>query len=136
MLILSVGSRKDVVQLQCSLLCLLCLPQPQANVNITLCLVRVRLLPLNPELVERYSPSAQVDRETPPAYLYGLCTDQLLSPDHVLDYARACQQYDVPFELHLYGYGLHGAGVAAADPRLNWQASLKHWLATQGFLKE
>jgi hypothetical protein len=39
-------------------------------------------------------------------------------------------------ELHLYGYGLHGAGVGAADPRLDWQTSLTHWLAAQGFLDQ
>jgi acetyl esterase/lipase len=88
----------------------------------------------DPDLAQRYSPSLQVSRETPPAYLYGLLTDQILPPDHVLDYAAACQQHDVPCEVHLYGYGRHGDGVAVADPRLDWQASLKHWLGVQGFL--
>jgi len=88
----------------------------------------------DPRLERQYSPSLQVSQETPPAYLYALLTDQILAPDHVLEYAAACQRYEVPFELHVYGYGAHGAGVAAADPRLNWQESLSHWLAERGFL--
>jgi acetyl esterase/lipase len=87
----------------------------------------------DPELAQRYSPSVQANRDTPPAYLYGLLTDQILPPDHVLDYAAACQGHDVPFELHVYGYGAHGAGVASADPRLDWQTSLTHWLSERGF---
>jgi acetyl esterase/lipase len=90
----------------------------------------------SPELVRQYSPSMQVGRDTPPAYLYGLLTDQILSPDHVLDYAAACRRHDVPFEVHLYGYGAHGAGVASADPRLDWQTSLTYWLGERGFLTE
>jgi acetyl esterase/lipase len=90
----------------------------------------------DPELAQRYSPSLQVGRNTPPAYLYGLLTDQILAPDHVLDYAAACQGHDVPFELHVYGYGAHGAGVASADPRLDWQTSLSHWLGERGFAEK
>jgi acetyl esterase/lipase len=87
-----------------------------------------------PELARQYSPSLQVNGDTPPAYLYGLLTDQILAPDHVLDYARACHEHGVPFEVHLYGYGRHGDGVAFADPRLDWQTSLTHWLEERGFL--
>jgi hypothetical protein len=90
----------------------------------------------DPELERRYSPSLQVDCDTPPAYLYGLLTDQILPPDHILDYATACQRHEVPFEVHLYGYGAHGAGVASADPRLDWQTSLRHWLHERGFLNK
>ena len=87
-----------------------------------------------PGRVEQYSPSMRVAQDTPPAYLYGLLTDQILPPDHILDYAAACHRHGVPFEVHLYGYGAHGAGVASADPRLNWQDSLTHWLGERGFL--
>jgi acetyl esterase/lipase len=90
----------------------------------------------DPAWARRYSPSLQVSQETPPAYLYGLLSDQILAPDHLLDYAAACQRHDVPFELHFYGYGRHGAGVAFADPRLDWQTSLKHWLGERGFLAQ
>ena len=55
-----------------------------------------------PELVRQYSPSLQASQDAPPAYLYGLLTGQVLAPDHVLDYARACHQHDVSFmEAHI-----------------------------------
>jgi hypothetical protein len=88
------------------------------------------------KLVRQYSPSLQVSQDTPPAYLYGLLTDQILTPDHVLDYVQACREHDVPFEVHLYGYGQHGSGVAFADAWLNWQESLTGWLDDRGFLDQ
>jgi acetyl esterase/lipase len=88
----------------------------------------------DPALTRRYSASLNVSEDTPPTFIYGLQTDQAIPYQQIMVYAEACEQHDVPFELHLYSYGLHGAGVASVDPRLNWQASLTNWLDTQGFL--
>jgi acetyl esterase/lipase len=90
----------------------------------------------DPALTRRYSASLNVSRDTPSAFIYGLQTDQMVPYQQIMAYAEACEQHNVSFELHLYSYGLHGAGVASADPRLNWQASLANWLDTRGFLKD
>lgn len=90
----------------------------------------------DPALVRRYSASPNVSEDTPPAFIYGLQTDQAVPYPHIMAYAGACEEHGVPFELHLYGYGQHGAGVASADPRLNWQACLSNWLGTRGFLEK
>jgi acetyl esterase/lipase len=90
----------------------------------------------DPTLTRRYSASLNVSEDTPPTFIYGLQTDQMVPYQQIMAYAEACEQHDVPFELHLYGYGLHGAGVASVDSRLNWQGSLTNWLDTRGFLKD
>jgi len=90
----------------------------------------------DPALTRCYSASLNVSQDTPATFIYGLQTDQMVPYQQIMAYAEACEQHNVSFELHLYSYGLHGAGVASADPRLNWQVSLTNWLGTRGFLKD
>lgn len=51
----------------------------------------------------------QVSRETPPTFLYGTWEDKLTNVENILYYAEMLRKNDVPFELHIFPRGEHGA---------------------------
>ena len=50
-----------------------------------------------------------VSDETPPAFLYGTYEDQLGNYENSLYYAEALGRHKIPFELHIFPKGEHGA---------------------------
>ena len=65
-----------------------------------------------------------------------MLSDQIIAPSHLLSYAQALGAHSVPYELHIYGSGVHGSGVY--DPRpthQTWETLLDNWLRAQGFLR-
>lgn len=50
-----------------------------------------------------------VNDGTPPAFLYGTCEDQLGNFENALYYAQALGEHKIPFELHIFPKGDHGA---------------------------
>lgn len=74
--------------------------------------------------------------DTPPAFLWHTSADQVVPVENTLLYADALAKVCVPFEVHIYPYGSHGLGLAAAEPHVaQWAASLDKWLELIGFKK-
>jgi len=63
----------------------------------------------DPEKLKLVSCDEQVDEKTPPAFLYNTFEDQLTNVENVLYYAESLKKHNVPFELHVFPKGNHGA---------------------------
>jgi len=56
--------------------------------------------------------------------------------DQPMRYAQALVSHGVPYEMHVYGSGVHGSGVYGPRPtHMTWPVLLENWLREQGFVK-
>lgn len=73
-----------------------------------------------PENLELVACDAQVNPDTPPTFLYSTYEDKLTNVENGLYYGEALSKNNVPFELHIFPKGGHGApwcdGVTWAKP--------------------
>ena len=86
----------------------------------------------------RISPSRLVTGTTPPTFLWGTSTDQMVPIQHTLRMAHALAEANVPFEAHIYEGGPHGLSLAisasATKPDLvnahaaKWIQEANEWL--------
>lgn len=61
------------------------------------------------ELLRLASCDEQVSRATPPTFLYATFEDRLANVENALYYVERLSEYEVPFELHIFPKGGHGA---------------------------
>ena len=90
---------------------------------------------------ERFSCEKLVTPDTPPAFLWHTSQDENVKVANSLVYAAALARCGVPFELHIFPYGVHG--TATADLQTNrtvapetagnsrWLTALKNWLKSE-----
>lgn len=80
------------------------------------------------------STNERVTDKTPPAFLAHTHQDGL-SPNHSIYFYQELLKRKIPAELHIFGYGPHGTGLAPGDPDLgSWPKLLANWLRRSGFL--
>lgn len=94
---------------------------------------------------ERFSCEKLVTADTPPTFLWHTAADKNVPVENSLLYAMALSRFDVPYEMHIYPYGVHG--LATADVQTNnalppnvardhqWLESARNWL-TMMFAKD
>ena len=63
-------------------------------------------------LFGKLSLETQVTSDTPPAFLWHTCTDNLVPVENSLLFAMALHRADVPAELHIFPAGGHGLALA------------------------
>ena len=87
---------------------------------------------------DEYTPTdTRVDANTPPAFLVHTHEDRVVSADQSLLFYRACLAAGVPAELHVFGFGEHGVGLAVGDPDVrHWTGLLHRWLVRSAFLTD
>ncbi|MCA9082275.1 MAG: alpha/beta hydrolase, partial [Planctomycetaceae bacterium] len=98
---------------------------------------RRNLLGENPpqELVESLSNETQINKETPPTFLFHTGEDKGVPVMNSIVYYQALVEHGVPAELHVYQQGPHGVGLAPKNPILNtWKDRLADWLKANNFL--
>lgn len=61
---------------------------------------------------EKVSPARNVNVDTPPMFLWATARDQLVNPMHTLKMAAALNEYQIPYELHIFEEGEHGMALA------------------------
>ena len=97
------------------------------------------LLGENPpvELVKLLSNEVQVNRETPPCFIWHTAEDKVVPVQNALLFAEALAGHRVPFSLHIYPHGGHGMGLGVRDydpdktdgaALLPWTRDLTDWL--------
>ena len=64
------------------------------------------------ELLERNSPEKRVGKDTPPTFIWHTWTDKVVPVENALLFAEALRKNDIECEMHVYGYGEHGLGLA------------------------
>lgn len=93
--------------------------------------------PVTGAAVKTCNPSApellsQVDKDTPPCFVFAARTDDMVPIDNSLSFLQALSQAGISFESHIYAYGPHG--FATCEPSLqNQDPSLicrrtPHWV--------
>ena len=79
----------------------------------------------------------QVDKNTPPAFLWHTSEDSCVPVENTLLYANALAKAKVPFEVHIYPHGPHGLGLAQDIPHTaQWGNALLNWLELMGIKSE
>lgn len=84
------------------------------------------------QLRSRFSADLLVDAETPPCFLWHTLTDKEVPAAHTQAFAAALHARGTPFELHLYGQGVHALGLAREEG-LSWSTDCIRWLRHHGF---
>lgn len=78
-----------------------------------------------------------VTAQTPPAFLVQTHEDTTVTPVHPILFYQALLEAKVPAEMHIFGYGVHGLGLAPGDPDFNqWPELLARWLRRTGLLTD
>lgn len=86
---------------------------------------------------EYFATDTRVNASTPPTFLVHTHEDELVSAEQSLLFYRACLAAGVPAELHVFGYGEHGVGLAVGDPDTReWMPLLHRWLRRTGLLTD
>ncbi|MCB2354573.1 alpha/beta hydrolase [Clostridium estertheticum] len=65
--------------------------------------------------LEYMSLEKQVNKDTPPTFLWQTATDDVVPVENSYLYAKACKKYGVTFEYHVFGNGGHGMSLANED---------------------
>ncbi len=87
-----------------------------------------------PENCEKYSPERQVSSETVPAYIWTTCFDDCVDVENSLMMATALSKEKIPYELHIFQHGPHGAVLFNEETSAGGQKRLIHadsaeWIA-------
>ena len=53
-----------------------------------------------------------VDEKTPPAFIFSTFNDEVVPVENSLRFADALEKYKIPFEMHIFGNGLHGLSMS------------------------
>lgn len=98
---------------------------------------RENLLGKNPteeEIIE-FSNDQQVNKNTPPAFLFAAEDDHAVPIQNSINYFKALSKFKIPAELHIYEKGEHGFGLAKnGGTESDWPDACEHWLKEIGML--
>ncbi|WP_274362346.1 alpha/beta hydrolase [Paenibacillus thermotolerans] len=76
----------------------------------------------------------QVDKDTPPAFLWHTADDSGVPVENSMMFAAALSRSGIPFELHIFEKGRHGLGLAEDDASVGqWTALCARWLQSNGW---
>jgi acetyl esterase/lipase len=97
---------------------------------------REELLGAHPsdELRAAYSCERLVTRETPSCFLAAALDDPDVPPDNTLAMFASLRAAHVPSELHMFGEGGHGFGLAIGKPAGDWPDVFLRWAEARGIL--
>ncbi len=88
------------------------------------------------ELAASLSGEKAVTKETPPTFIFQTNEDTTVPAENAIYYFLALRRAGVPAEMHVFERGVHGLGLANADPALSeWSKLLANWLRVHGVLK-
>jgi acetyl esterase/lipase len=81
------------------------------------------------------SPALNVRKDSPPTFIFHTTTDEMVPARNATLYYDALRTVNVPAELHIFGEGRHGLGLAMTDTALSvWPSLLRTWLQGRGVL--
>ncbi|GMQ60595.1 alpha/beta hydrolase [Vallitalea sediminicola] len=78
------------------------------------------------ELLYEMSLENQVNKNTPPTFLWHTVEDEGVPMENSLLFAQALRKNDIPFELHLYPQGPHGLSLATEETRSEGMNNYPH----------
>lgn len=137
-------SAADVIERQSSRpdLAILCYPVVSLSNEFTHKGSRNNLLGTNatPELLKELSAELQVNKDTPPCFIWSTMEDKVVPVENSMQLAAALRRVGVPFDLHVYERGPHGIGLGnknfdAANFHA-WTRDCEFWLRERKFGKQ
>ncbi|WP_273327018.1 alpha/beta hydrolase [Vallitalea guaymasensis] len=78
------------------------------------------------DLLNEMSLEKQVNKKTPPTFLWHTVEDASVPMENSLLFAGALRKNDIPFELHLYPHGPHGLSLATEETRSEDMSNYPH----------
>jgi acetyl esterase/lipase len=85
------------------------------------------------ELLVNLSDETQVNKDTPPTFLFATTDDGVVPVMNSVAFYTALVKAGVPAEMHLFQHGNHGAGLAEGNPELSiWPELLIKWMRERG----
>lgn len=86
------------------------------------------------DLLRFYSAELNVTEDTPPAFIWHTCKDNLVPVENSLNLAAALSAKGVPCELHVFPFGWHGKGLATDDSSVGqWTGLLQKYLKDRDY---
>lgn len=77
----------------------------------------------------------KVNAHTPPTFLMHTHEDDIVSSEQSTLFYNALRRVGVAAEMHVFGYGEHGVGLASGDPDTSqWFPLFVRWMRRSGFL--
>jgi len=90
----------------------------------------------DPKLLRELSNELQVSSQTPPTFLFSTDEDTTVPCENTVLFFLALRKNHVPAEMHIFGPGPHGVGLASTRADLSiWPTLLANWFRTRGLLK-
>lgn len=82
----------------------------------------------------------EVDRYTPPCFVFATCSDDVVPVQNSLDFCRVLADGKISFETHIYPYGPHGFSIgnfSVHNPNTPICARTQNWVDDSvGFLRD
>ena len=89
---------------------------------------------LNANDLHLLSHQRNVNKETPPTFLWHTADDSSVPAENSMMYAEALSKVNIPYELHLFQEGRHGLGLAKENKDVAlWTDLCASWLRKQGY---
>ena len=89
----------------------------------------------DPKLVDLLSAETQVTKDTPPTFLFTTTDDKTVPVMNSVMFYSALVKAGVPVEMHIFQNGVHGVGLAPANPQLSvWPDLLAKWMRERGYM--
>lgn len=88
------------------------------------------------KLVQLYSNELQVNKKTPPAFIFHAMDDKTVPVLNSQLFADALKMNKVPVELYTFPEGGHGIGMRPTNPEADkWPAMLENWMRFMKLIK-
>jgi acetyl esterase/lipase len=88
----------------------------------------------DPELVDKLSGELSVRGDMPPIFIWHTFEDDGVHIRNSLDLAAALKEKNIPTEMHIFPYGVHGLGLAESNANVaQWAKLLQNWLLMYNF---
>ena len=89
----------------------------------------------DPALVRSLSAETRVTSQTPPTFLFSTTDDKTVPVANSVMFYEALVKAGVSAEMHIFQWGVHGVGLAAADPSLSvWPDLVAKWMRERGYM--
>jgi len=89
----------------------------------------------DPSPLRDLSNEVHVTTQTPPIFLFATGKENSVPPENSLLYFEALGKAKVQAEIHIFGRGPHGVGLALHDRALSkWPELLRNWMAARALL--
>lgn len=87
-----------------------------------------------PAQEKAFSNDQQVDRNTPPTFLFHCGDDNVVKVQNSLRFYESCLKNGVPAEMHIYPFGGHGFGLNNRKADDRWMDRVENWMHSNGWL--